>query len=96
MDNNISEMDKKVNGDAKPLTRILNTFVLIIDRGRLTLWLLVICSTLLAYFDKIDEDTIYTLFIVFSCLSVGGETVIPTLFSRITGSQVTKIGGANG
>ena len=82
---NISEMDRKVNGDAKPFTRILNIIALIIDRGRLTMYLLIIATAVLGYFNRIPGDDIKFLFIIYSSLAVGGEAVVGEILSRWMG-----------
>ena len=89
----LEETGKKINGKSGFFVRLLNFVTFIIDRGRMSMWLLIVATALLTYFGKLTGDDCKTLFIIYVCLAVGGEVVAGELISRYMGPPK---GGNNG
>lgn len=89
----LEEAGKKLNGKVGFFNRLINFVTFIIDRGRMSMWLLIVATALLTYTGKLTGDDCKTLFIIYVCLAVGGEVVAGELISRYMGPPK---GGANG
>ena len=89
----LDEAGEKLNGKVGFFNRLINFITFIVDRGRMSMWLLIVATGLLTYVDKLTGDDCKTLFIIYVCLAVGGEVVAGELISRYMGPPK---GGANG
>ena len=80
-----SEMDKKVNGDAGFLGKLLNIFALIIDKGRFSIWSIIGSISILGYYDKIPKDDLFYLFLTLAVIAVAGEGALDDILDRVFG-----------